>query len=102
MLCLVVDMVRWLWGTSVQAFLDRDGAVGPEMGFPPNANARDRPGVGAWGLLTPTHGSLPWLFKAGGPCPDLGLLLLHRLVLFVDPPHLWCELRCVYQEVDTA
>jgi len=66
------------------------------MGFPPNA--RDQPsrlGVGAWGLLllTPTHGSWPWLFKARGHAPDLGLLLLHRHVLFLDPPHLWCELH---------
>lgn len=88
-LFVVVDMVRWLWGTSVQAFLDRDGAVGPD-GFPPNA--RDRPGCGSMGT-PPCPTQWPWLFKAGGHASDLGLLLLHRHVFFLDPPHLWCELR---------
>lgn len=71
----VVDMVRWLWRTSAQAFLDRDGAVGPP-------NARDRPGCGSMG--TPTHGHGSWLFKAGGHVQILAFYtLLYRPVRFL-------------------
>lgn len=46
--CFVVDTVRWLWGTFVQAFLDRDGAVGSLMGFLTLGTGL---GMGAWGLM---------------------------------------------------
>lgn len=51
-IALVVDMVRWLWGTCAHAFLDRDGALGPD-GFP---SSRDRPARvwdGSMGTLAP-------------------------------------------------
>ena len=73
----MVDTVRWLWGTFVQAFLDRDGAVGSLMG------------LGAWGLM-----ARPWRFKAGAMFrsgifqkknfSSWHFILLHRHVHFVS------------------
>lgn len=82
-----------LWGTSVAQ--RRPFWIGlvqlALMGFPPSARERSGLGVGTWG----THGH-PWLFQSwlGAMCPDLGLLRsCVVLFLFLDPPHLWCDLR---------
>lgn len=55
--CFAVDMVRWPWGTFVQAILDRYGAVG-------SPNSRDQACLSEWVWEYGTRHSWPWGVKS--------------------------------------